>query len=145
MSSYQLVIRENPDEDEVACLHHSLVEYNLAHSTLNESQEFAIFLHSEEKLIMGGIMGVLWGEVIEVDYLWVHPELRGQGYGKKLLLTLEQEAFRRGSRRAILNTYDFQAPDFYLKLGYEIFGIIGGLPNEGSKYFLKKELKLPIP
>jgi hypothetical protein len=41
---------------------------------------------------------------------------------------------------AILDTYSFQAPGFYQRLGYEVFGVIHGYPRGYQKWFLKKRL-----
>ena len=66
--------------------------------------------------------------------------LRGQGYGHQLLETGEQEAIAHGCQYAHLDTLSFQAPDFYQKRGYEIFGQIDGLPPGFTRYYLKKKL-----
>ena len=62
------------------------------------------------------------------------------GYGRRLLQTLEQEARAQQCHLAILDTYSFQAPDFYQRLGYEVFGVIDGYPRGYQKVFLKKRL-----
>jgi len=40
----------------------------------------------------------------------------------------------------VLDSYSFQAPDFYKKLGYQEFGLLEGFPAEHSRHFLWKEL-----
>ena len=47
---------------------------------------------------------------------------RGQGLGRRLLAAVEQQARERGCRWARLNTWEFQAPDFYARCGYETYG-----------------------
>ncbi len=37
-----------------------------------------------------------------------------------------------------LDTFDFQAKDFYLKHGYDIFGILDECPQKHKRYFMKK-------
>ncbi|WP_419727432.1 hypothetical protein [Terrisporobacter petrolearius] len=39
-----------------------------------------------------------------------------------------------------LDTFDFQAKDFYIKNGYEIFGVLDECPKNHKRYFLKKSL-----
>ena len=46
--------------------------------------------------------------------------------GKELVHSLEVAAAERGCRQITLDTYSFQAPEFYHKLGYEVFGVIEG-------------------
>ena len=36
------------------------------------------------------------------------------------------------------NTYSFQQPEFYEKLGYQIFGQLNDFPEGHVKYFMKK-------
>jgi ribosomal protein S18 acetylase RimI-like enzyme len=77
---------------------------------------------------------------VEITSLWVHPSLRRNGYGSRLLQTLEQEARSQQCHSALLDTYSFQAPEFYQRLGYEVFGVIDGYPRGYQKVFLKKRL-----
>lgn len=37
-----------------------------------------------------------------------------------------------------LDTFDFQAKDFYMKHEYEIFGILDDCPIEHKRYYMKK-------
>jgi GNAT superfamily N-acetyltransferase len=134
------MIQDSPNKHDVEFLRESLSEHNLKHSTIGDTQSLAIFLKDEQDQIQAGIYGQFWGKCLEIDYLWVHADLRGQGYGQKLLLELENQAFRRGCNQVILDTYSFQAPEFYQQLGYEIWGIINGYPNQYRKIFLKKRL-----
>lgn len=73
--------------------------------------------------------------------LWVHESFRGAGYGKALLAAAEQEAVKRGCQYAYLDTFSFQALEFYQKRGYVVFGELPNFPQGHSRYFLKKELK----
>jgi len=75
-----------------------------------------------------------------INLMWVKDEFRGQGYGHRLLMLAEEEARKRGAKNAYLDTFSFQAPDFYKKLGYQDFGELGDFPAGHTRYFLKKEL-----
>ena len=39
-----------------------------------------------------------------------------------------------------LDTFDFQAKDFYLRHGYEVFGVLEDCPEGHCRYYLKKRL-----
>jgi ADP-ribose pyrophosphatase YjhB (NUDIX family) len=39
-----------------------------------------------------------------------------------------------------LDTFDFQAKDFYLKHGYDIFGVLGNCPPGHERYYMRKNL-----
>jgi hypothetical protein len=60
-----------------------------------------------------------------------------------LLNKVETEAKAMGARLAHLDTFDFQAKDFYLKHGYKIFGVLDDCPPGHKRFYLKKVLKSP--
>jgi hypothetical protein len=41
-------------------------------------------------------------------------------------------------RELHLDTFDFQAKDFYVKHGYEVFGVLEDCPEGHVRYFMKK-------
>ena len=96
-------------------------------------------MRDEREEIIAGIFGWTWGGCCEVVYLWVEENRRDLGYGKQLLKAAEEEAIRRGCFQVILSTHSFQAPAFYQRLGYEIFGEID-YPKGYKQFYLKKRL-----
>ena len=71
--------------------------------------------------------------------------LRGRGHGRALLAVAERWALERGCRDAFLDTFSFQAPEFYRKLGWEVFGTLEDHPPGHTHYFLRKRLGGPTP
>ncbi|MCP4427876.1 MAG: GNAT family N-acetyltransferase, partial [Chloroflexi bacterium] len=94
----------------------------------------------DDEEVVGGVIGELFFGWFHVDLLWVKEELRGQGYGRRLLARVEEGARQRGAKNAYLDTFSFQAPDFYKKLGYEVFGELPDFPAGHQRYFLMKKL-----
>jgi GNAT superfamily N-acetyltransferase len=131
----------NPDKATVTELRKELVKHNVGHSTIAQSTDMAVFVRDSDGKLVGGVTGNLWGAVLEIDFLWLHADLRGQGLGAQILSRLEDEARARGGSLAFLNTFSFQAPAFYQKLGYQIMDSINGYPDGVKKYFLKKSLE----
>lgn len=90
------------------------------------------------------IVGGLWGEIardyLYIDLLFVPEAARGTGVGRSLMYQAEQEAVRRGCHAVWLSTYSFQAPGFYQKLGYRVFGELPAYPLGHSSIFLTKML-----
>jgi len=76
-----------------------------------------------------------------INLLFIREELRGQGYGHRLLTLAEEEALKRGAGNAYLDTFSFQAPDFYQQHGYQVFGTLQDFPPGCQRYFLQKKLR----
>lgn len=90
------------------------------------------------------IEGGLWGNTnwgyLSVNLLAVKEKLRGQGFGTKLLQKAEALAVERGCHSAFLNTFSFQAPHFYARLGYQVFGELPDFPPGQKRIFMCKKL-----
>ena len=74
-----------------------------------------------------------------MHYLWLSEAVRGQGIGRQLLTEAEDHARRHGCHQIWLDTYSFQAPGFYQRLGYQIFGELD-YPDDRKRLFLHKRL-----
>lgn len=89
----------------------------------------------------GGLVGHTWTTWLHVTYLWVDERHRGSGLGSRLLAEAERIAHQdRGCRSARLETWDFQAPEFYKKHGYEVVCVIPDYPPGITEYTLTKRL-----
>ncbi|MEI5099475.1 GNAT family N-acetyltransferase [Streptomyces sp. PmtG] len=94
-----------------------------------------------ENELVGGLSGHTWAGWLHVSLLWVAEGARGAGLGGRLLAEGERVArVERGCRRARLETWDFQAPDFYQKYGYEVVCAIPDYPEGVTEYTLTKPL-----
>jgi len=89
---------------------------------------------------VGGLLGYTYWDFLAVDILWLHEELRGQGVGTQLLQTAEQEAIARGCHQAHLDTFEFQAPGFYEKQGYQCWGVLDGYDGRFKRLYYRKQL-----
>jgi GNAT superfamily N-acetyltransferase len=72
--------------------------------------------------------------------MWIKEEFRGHGYGQRLLELAEEKARELGARNAYLDTFSFQALDFYKKFGYQVFGELNDFPVGHQRYYLTKQL-----
>jgi GNAT superfamily N-acetyltransferase len=100
-----------------------------------------LFVRDDLRAIKGGLLGATYWGWCAIDILWLHDDLRGKGYGTRLMQLAEDEAKRRGCLGVHLDTLSFQALPFYQKLGYTVFGQIDDLPVGHARYYLKKSLK----
>jgi GNAT superfamily N-acetyltransferase len=82
-------------------------------------------LKDDSGQVIAGINAGLNGwNVMHVGILFVDSAYRGLGHGKHLLQSTEIEAKELGGYMSHLDTFDFQAKDFYARLGYEAFGVL---------------------
>ena len=86
------------------------------------------------------MLGEIYWNWLYIDLLWVKDDLRGRGFGRRLMMIAENEARQQGAKNAYLDTFSFQAPDFYKKLGYEVFGELPDYPVGHQRFFLTKQL-----
>ncbi len=138
----ELLNEPDADPRDLAFLEDQINAYNIAVTGISEWHPLAIFVR-ENGAIVAGIAGGMWGGYLEINNLWVRDDLRGQGLGRRLLLAAEDEARARGCTQVLLDTHDFQAPGFYQKHGYEIFGTFEGIGNRFNRYYLRKTLAMP--
>lgn len=92
-----------------------LREYNQSHVECRPVQELAVFAYDDAKNITGGIVGLTWGNWLQIQLLWVDQLSRGKGSGSELLVAAERKAKKRGCRFSITDTFSFQAIGFYLR------------------------------
>ncbi|WP_051960796.1 GNAT family N-acetyltransferase [Devosia riboflavina] len=94
----------------------------------------------ETGAVDGGLTARITFGRMFVELLFVPERLRGQGLGRKLMERAEVVAREHGCGGIWLDTYSFQAPEFYKKLGYTVFGELTDYPPGSSRYFLHKQL-----
>lgn len=78
--------------------------------------------------------------IVYINVLWVKEEYRKDGLGTKLLKEIEKIAKEKDCHLIHLDTFDFQAKDFYIRHGYEIFGVLDQCPENHKRYFMKKNI-----
>ncbi len=115
-----------------------LVEFNRAHASPAQAEALCVGLVGENGELSGGLFGRIAYDWLAIELLLVPEALRSSGVGSQLLARAEEQARERGCIGAWLDTYSFQAPGFYEKLGYDLVGIIPDHPIGGARYFLMK-------
>lgn len=116
-----------------------LLEFNLSKLEDKNPKALGIY-HKVNGKIKGGLIGETHGNWLEIDYLWVSEELRNNSIGSKLLRTEEEEAKKRGCEYCFLNTFGFQAPNFYTKYGYYEVFVLENYPLNGKRHYYVKNL-----
>ena len=137
---------DNPDPADRTCILEPLLEYNRSKTPSAKLQPFAIFLRDAHNTVIGGLWGGSAYDWFFVDLLFVPEHLRGHGVGKQLMRTAEETAIARGCLGICLDSFTFQAPAFYTKLGYREVGVIPNQPKGESRIIFRKLLPpKPVP
>ena len=132
-------VTTSPTEDDISGIHAMLKEYNLAKREKSENVPLGIFVEEDGKKL-AGLTAELFGNWLSIHYLFVDESLRGRGVGKSLMERAEAEAKSRGAKYAFVDTFSFQAPGFYKKLGYKEVFTLTEYPYTGSRTYFTKEL-----
>lgn len=115
-------------------------EYNTKHAGEENYEGLCYVIRDAEGEVVAGIIGATFYNWFYLDLLWVKEDYRRQGYGQRLVETAEEEARKRGAKAVYLDTFTFQAPDFYKKLGYHVFGELPDFPEGYTRYYFTKTL-----
>ena len=133
------------EKNDRAYIERKLVEYNLSQVPLTQEQAFhdvnKKIVDEDGNMIAGCIATIYCWKILYVELLWVDEAYRKCGLGTTLLNELEKAALEADCSLIHLDTFDFQAKDFYLKHGFEVFGVLEDCPENHSRYYLKKKLK----
>ncbi|WP_178075711.1 GNAT family N-acetyltransferase [Paenibacillus oralis] len=139
----KLSITGEYEESDVGYIIDQLVSFNLSNAPTAQvppSEDINLILRDQDGLVLGGVLGKMYRFALYIHVLWVSEELRGQGYGSRLLHEIESQAQAKGCKLVHLDTWNFQAPEFYVKHGFEIFGTLEGFPEGTKRHFLRKEI-----
>jgi ribosomal protein S18 acetylase RimI-like enzyme len=134
----RIVVEDRPSPADVAFLEERINEFNFATTGYRDGRELACFVRGGGEIV-AGLTGFTWGGYCRVSFLWVEESRRHAGLGKALLETAETEARRRGCALIHLDTHDFQAPGFYVRLGYERLARLDDVPRGyGQTWYWKR-------
>lgn len=89
---------------------------------------------------MAGLVGSAYGGKLHLRLLWVNPDYRSRGLGRQLMDGAEEIAIDMGCTSVVVDTMSFQAPEFYVKLGYQRSGVFEGYAGGASRHYFEKQL-----
>ena len=132
-------VTTSPTDGDISEIHEMLRAYNRAKRESSEDVPLGIFVEEGGRKL-AGLTGEIFGNWLMIKYLFVDESLRGRGIGKSLMERAEAEARERGAKYAFVDTFNFQAPGFYKKLGYNEVFTLTEYPYTGSRTYFTKEL-----
>jgi ribosomal protein S18 acetylase RimI-like enzyme len=135
-------ISEDTSESSMKILHEGLQKYVNEHvgelRKKNPEIKIKLVIKNDEEQVIGGILAGTTLKTMYIERLWVDGRYRGQNYGRELLITAERIATDNSCISGQAWALSFQSPEFFQKLGYEIFGISDGYPDSIKEFFLIK-------
>ena len=137
---YHIAFVEKPDDAVWTAIGGGLQNYNIQIAGEEKFKRLCFVLYAPDQSIAGGVIGEIFWEWLYISLMFVKDELRGHGYGQRLLTLIEDEARQNGARNVFLDTFSFQAPEFYKKHGYRVFGELPDFPRGQTRYYLTKQL-----
>ena len=133
-------ITDDGNQSDIDDIYTMLKEYNLSHREASKNVPIGIFYEDEKNKKLAGLTGETFGNWLCIQYLFVAEQLRQKGIGSELLAAAEKEAKQRGCTYAFVDTFSFQAPEFYKKHGYKEVFALEDYPYTGKRHYYTKEL-----
>ncbi len=136
-----VTVTDAPDPHVETVIGDGLRRYNAEQAGIDDGRPLAVVVSdADTREILGGIAGRTSLGVLFIDLVYLPDELRGGGLGSRILKAAEDEGRRRGCRAAVLYTISFQAPEFYARHGWRVFGEIPCEPPGTRRVFMTKTL-----
>jgi GNAT superfamily N-acetyltransferase len=136
----RIELKQNPGNEDREAILVPLRAYNASKAASPPPEPVALLIRDDNDQVLGGLYARLFYQWMYVDLLVVPEQARGQGLGSRLMQMAEELARERECVGLWLDTFDFQAPDFYQKLGYSEIGHIAEYPPGHKHVFLQKRL-----
>lgn len=130
-----------PSDDELQAILTPLRAYNASKAGDAGAEKFALLVRDDgDEQVLGGLSGKLLYRWMFIELLAVPEQARGQGVGSRLMAMAEEWAREKNCVGIWLDTFDFQAPEFYRSLGYSEFGHIDDYPPGHRRFYFQKRL-----
>ena len=139
ISPFGLEVITGPGKDIANWIIDRLIAFNESKAGPRNSQRYAILAFNPDGKRIGGLFSERIWKMFSVSHLHVEAPIRGRGVGRELMAQAEALAGQVGSRTVFLDTFEFQAPEFYRKCGYRQIGQLD-VPAGFKRFWFAKEL-----
>jgi GNAT superfamily N-acetyltransferase len=127
-NSIQIIKGQQSQTEMGKALLNKLIRFNTPTIGAPDYNPVVLVIERDGELI-GGLSGYSLYGWLCVEVLWVAEPERRQGLGRALMSEVEALALKRRCAGIYLDTFDFQAPGFYEKLGYRKYGQLSNWPG----------------
>ena len=131
MNKFKTTVDINETQRVAKIIGANLKEFNESQVGPYEFKPFTIHITNDSEDIIGGLTGDIFDKICLFQLLWVHENERQKGLGTELFKKLEEFARNNGCEIIQLKTAEFQAKQFYEKMG---FTVVATLPNSFKGY-----------
>lgn len=131
---------EEVTEEDLKSLHNGLH----AHVVENigdryKGKALKLVLRDRSGRMVGGLTGFTTINNLILESMWIEEEFRRAGLGTKLLAEAESIAIEDECTACQTMSLSFQAPDFFLRHGYETFAVSEGYPDPFREFYFIKQ------
>jgi GNAT superfamily N-acetyltransferase len=136
---FALEVITDPGKDIVNWIIDRLIAFNESKAGPRNPQRYAILAFNPDGKRIGGLFSERIWKMFSVSHLHVEAPVRGRGIGRELMVHAEALAGQVGSTTVFLDTFEFQAPEFYRKCGYRQIGQLD-VPAGFKRFWFAKQL-----
>ncbi len=131
---------QNPTPEDREAILAPLRAYNVAQAGDGKAELLALLVRDDQGEILGGLYGRFFYRWLFIELLSVPEQARGDGMGSQLMRMAEDLAREKECVGIWLDTFSFQAPAFYQKMGYSELCQIVDYPPGHRRHFFQKRL-----
>src|SRR4029077_14044328 len=137
-------VTDTPSPEDFATIFRGLDEATAEVAGQANLLPLAVLLRDDAGIAVGGLWGRTVSSWLSTAMLCVPASLRGRGLGSAWVRAAEHAALARACIGIRVETFDFQAPTFYQRLGFVLAAVQDDLPPGHRCYSLCKRL-IPVP
>ncbi|MBA2652999.1 MAG: GNAT family N-acetyltransferase [Tatlockia sp.] len=139
MSTYDYIVDNNPCTSDDKIIRDGIVNFN-RRITTTKATHFSVFAKKGAQIIGGAL---IWEQcdALYIDVLWCDENYRKKGVGTKIISLINDVAMDKQLPKIFVDTYAFQAQNFYQKHGFYCIGTIPEYLLGYDRIFMKKDVQ----
>lgn len=141
IDNIKITLESNDSDYNQVC--NQLYEYNVRATNgllKKPGKDINLYLKDESDQVVGGLFCETWLYGLYLEVFWISDQYRNKGYGKIMITEAERLGRELGCIFAHTSTFSYQSPEFYKRMGYEVFAVNDEYPEDIQQFFLKKKL-----